>query len=53
LTEDQAKGQIEAKGYTNVSRLRKDAEAAWHGTAEKDGIAHGVTLDVRGNVSAE
>jgi hypothetical protein len=53
LTEDQARAQIETKGYTNVSRLRKDARGVWHGKAEKDGIAQQVTLDVRGNVSSQ
>src|SRR5258708_11997382 len=44
-TEDQAKAQIEAKGYSRVSRLRKDAEGFWHGKAEKDGLPVNVPLD--------
>src|ERR1700675_3635371 len=52
FTKDQAKSQIEAKGYSNVAGLRKDAEGIWRGTAEKDGLSTNVTLDVNGNVTA-
>ena len=52
FTKDQAKSQIEAKGYSNVSGLRKDAEGIWRGTAEKDGLSTNVTLNVNGNVTA-
>jgi hypothetical protein len=51
-TEDQAKAQIEAKGYSRVSRLQKDAEGFWHGKAEKDGLPVNVTLDENGDVTA-
>src|ERR1700676_184558 len=44
FTKDQAKSQIEAKGYSNVSGLRKDAEGIWRGKAEKDGLSTNVTL---------
>ena len=52
LTQDQAKAQIEAKGYSKVSGLRRDAGGAWRGRAEKDGLAQNVTLDRAGNVTA-
>jgi hypothetical protein len=52
LTEDQAKAQIEANGYSTVSRLRKDAEGTWRGKAIKDGLQVDVTLDVTGKVTA-
>jgi hypothetical protein len=52
FTKDQAKSQIEAKGYSNVSGLRKDAEGIWRGRAEKDGSPTNVILDVNGNVTA-
>lgn len=52
FTEDQAKSQIEAKGYSNVTRLQKDDKGIWRGKAEKDGLAANVTLDVKGNVDA-
>lgn len=51
LTQDQAKAQIEAKGYSNVSGLRRDREGNWHGKAEKDGQLRSVTLDRDGNVA--
>jgi hypothetical protein len=37
LTESQAKARIEAKGFTNVSQLKKDAQGVWNATAMKDG----------------
>jgi hypothetical protein len=52
FTEDQAKAQIEAKGYSIVSRLRKDAEGIWRGKAAKDGLQVDVTLDAKGKVTA-
>lgn len=51
FTEDQAKAEIEAKGYSRTSRLRRDAEGSWHGGAEKDGVPVNVTLDLDGNVT--
>jgi hypothetical protein len=51
LTQDQAKAQIEAKGYSNVSDLRRDREGNWHGKAEKEGQLRSVTLDRDGNVA--
>lgn len=52
LTEDQARAQIEAKGFSSISRLQKDAKGYWHGEAEKDGLPVSVTLDREGNVTA-
>jgi len=51
LTQDQAKAQIEAKGYSNVFGLRRDREGNWDGQAEKDGQLRSVTLDREGNVA--
>jgi hypothetical protein len=53
FTEDQAKSQIEAKGYSSISGLRKDAEGVWRGKAEKDGLPVNVTLDGNGDVTAK
>jgi putative membrane protein len=53
FTETQAKSQIEASGYTNVSALRKDEKGMWHGTAMKDGKSVQVSLDVQGKVAAD
>jgi hypothetical protein len=52
FTEDQAKSQIEAKGYSSVGRLQKDDKGTWRGKAEKEGLPANVTLDVKGNVDA-
>jgi hypothetical protein len=53
FTEDQARSQIEAKGYSNVSGLRKDARGIWRGNAVKNGLPANVTLDVDGGVTAK
>jgi hypothetical protein len=53
FTQDQARSQIEAKGYSNVSELRKDARGIWRGNAVKDGLPAQVTLDVDGSVTAK
>ena len=53
FTEDQARSQIEAKGYSNVSGLRKDAKGIWRGNAVKDGLPSNVTLDVDGSITAK
>jgi hypothetical protein len=53
FTQDQAKAQIEAAGYSKVSRLRRDDRGTWQGTAEKDGLVSNVTLDSRGNLTTE
>ena len=52
FTKDQAEKQIEAKGYSSVSGLQKDAKGIWRGKAEKDGLPVNVTLDVSGDVTA-
>jgi hypothetical protein len=52
VTEDQARSKIETKGYSNVSRLRKDVNGTWRGKAEKDGLSVSVTLGANGEVSA-
>ena len=58
FTQAQAKSQIEARGYSNVSALKKDDNGIWRGTAIKDGDAGkdrppvNVSLDYQGNVVA-
>jgi len=51
FTRSEAKSRIEAKGYTNVSHLRKDKAGVWRATAEKDGKPSEVSLDYQGNVN--
>jgi hypothetical protein len=53
ITEDQARAQIEADGYSSVSGLRKNAEGIWRAKATKDGLQVNVTLDTKGKVTAE
>jgi len=53
FTTDQAKSQIEAAGYSDVSGLSKIAKGVWRGRAVKDGSTVNVTLYSDGKVSAE
>lgn len=53
FTEGQAKSRIEAKGYSNVSGLKKDDKGVWRGTAMRDGKSINVSLDFEGNVVAQ
>ena len=50
FTEDQARSRIEAKGYSKVSGLAKDANGIWRGKGMKDNSSHDVALDYQGNV---
>jgi hypothetical protein len=52
FTMAQAKSQIEGKGYTKVSGLKKDDKGVWHGTATMNGNSGPVSLDYQGNVNA-
>jgi hypothetical protein len=52
FTTDQAKSQIEAEGYSDISGLKKDAKGIWRGKAVKDGSPVNVTLGSDGNVTA-
>jgi hypothetical protein len=51
FTADQARLQIEAQGYSNVSGLRKDAKGVWRGTATKDGVPVSVRIDSEGKIA--
>ena len=50
FTEGQAQSRMEAKGYSNVSGLQKDANGIWRGKAMKDGKTVSLSLDFQGNV---
>ncbi len=50
FTRAQARSHIEKAGYSNVSRLVKDKDGIWRGTATKDGQNVSVALDYQGNI---
>ena len=51
FTESQAQGRIAKAGYANVSKLMKNENGVWQGTAMKDGAKVNVALDYKGNVT--
>ena len=51
FTEAQAQGRIAKAGYANVSKLMKDANGVWQGTAMKGAAKVNVALDYKGNVT--
>jgi hypothetical protein len=51
FTKGEAKSQIEAKGYTHVTGLKKDKSGVWRGNATKDGQSGPVSVDYQGNVN--
>jgi hypothetical protein len=53
FTEGDAKSRFEARGYSNVHGLHKDAYGIWHGTATRNGKTFKLSLDVEGNVGIE
>jgi len=52
FTEGEAKSKIEARGFANVSELKKDDQGVWRGKAMRDGKSVDVALDFQGNVFA-
>jgi hypothetical protein len=50
FTEGQARGRIEAAGYTNVREMRKDDQGVWRARAMRNGSEADVGLDFQGNV---
>jgi len=53
FTEGEAKSRIEARGFANVSGLKKDDKGIWRGKAQRDGRSVDVALDFQGNVFAD
>ena len=51
FTESQAQGRIAKAGYANVSKLMKNDNGVWQGTAMKDGAKVNIALDYKGNVT--
>lgn len=50
FTEGEAKSRIEARGFANVTQLRKDEQGIWRGRAQRNGTMVDVALDFQGNV---
>ena len=53
FTEGEAKSRIEAKGYANITELKKDDQGIWRGKAQQNGRSVSVALDYQGNVFAD
>ena len=51
FTRGEAVKQIEAKGYTKVTGLKKDSNGVWRGMATKDGKSGPISVDYQGNVN--
>jgi hypothetical protein len=51
FTKSEAKSQIEAKGYSHVTSLKKGEDGVWRGEATKDGQSGPVSVDYQGNVN--
>ena len=52
FTEGEAKSRIEARGFSNVTELKKDDQGIWRGKAMQEGKSVDVALDFQGNVFA-
>ena len=50
FTEGEAKSRIEARGFANVTQLRKDEQGIWRGKGMRNGTMVDVALDFQGNV---
>ena len=51
FTRSEAISQIQAKGYTQITGLKKGSDGVWRGTATKDGKSGPVSVDYQGNVN--
>jgi hypothetical protein len=51
FTKGEAVKQIEAKGYTQVTKLKKDKSGVWRGMATKSGQSGPISVDYQGNVN--
>jgi hypothetical protein len=51
FTEGEARGHIENAGFTHVSKLSKDDDGIWRGTAMKNGHRVSVAVDFKGDVT--
>lgn len=53
FTEGQARDRALARGYVDVTGLKKDDDGIWRGSANMDGKSVGVAIDYKGNVVSD
>jgi putative membrane protein len=53
FTEGQARDRALARGFTEVTGLKKDDDGIWRGSASMDGKSVGVAIDYKGNVVSD
>jgi hypothetical protein len=53
FTEGQARDRAIARGFTDVTGLKKDDDGIWRGTASMEGKSVGVAIDYKGNVVSD
>ena len=53
FTENQARARIEMRGFSEVGPLVKNGDGVWQGAATKDGKKMHVSLDFKGDVTAD
>ena len=53
FTEGQAKTRLEKHGYSKISDLMKDESGVWRANAMSKGKKVAVSLDYKGNITAE
>ena len=52
FTENQARDRAAARGFTDVSKLTKDQDGIWRGTAKQSGKDVQIAIDFKGDVVA-
>jgi hypothetical protein len=53
FTADQAKSQIEARGYSAIAQLKKDDRGNWRGEAVKGGHSVDVAVNFNGSIESK
>ena len=53
FTKDQVRGRLTKAGYTDISNLKGTKDGAWQASAMKEGKPVTVTLDYKGNITAQ
>ncbi len=53
FTMNQARIRIQARGFAQVTNLRKDNDGVWRGKGQKNGVPADVWVDYKGNVGQQ